>query len=166
MAQTHGTELPQCPAQHSRAQLSWEELQDRRNWAPAPGTRIPGEGWCWGAWGSSRPGQVSLLQDSTSWGAAASSWCWHWVAPARTWHRAGCPGHIPLGTAPEQPGVWGRQWRTFPGESAVPVESDPGACQVPELPCTAEQYLPQRFPSVTRLCHLSVTELVKANPIL
>lgn len=34
----------------------------------------------------------------------------------------------------------------FPGERAVP-----GACQLPELHCTAEQYPPQRIPSVTKL---------------
>lgn len=155
----HSTAGLSCPGRNSR--MAGTGLQPQ-----AHGFQVRGGAGVPGAAAGPEAGPGVSLQDSRGWGAAASSQCWHWVAPARTWHRAGCPGHIPLGTAPEQPGVWGRQWRTFPGESAVPVESDPGACQVPALPCTAEQYLPQSFPSVTRLCHLSVTELVKANPIL
>lgn len=53
----------------------------------------------------------------------------------------------------EQPRVCWRQWRTFPGECALPVQADPGACQASELPCTAELYLPQKFPSLSdRTC--------------
>lgn len=141
MAQSHGMELapsrnlPQCPAEQSQAQLCWEKLQDHRNWAPAPGTRIPGEGGgagcrdSWG-WDSSRPRGCSRCVPAA--GTARAGGCSPLVvlAPARTWHRPGCPGNISLGTAPEQPRVWGGS----PGHSQGSVQFLHSLTLVPARP--------------------------------
>lgn len=114
----------------------------------------------WG-WDSSVPA-VSLQCPScrtAQAGAAAPSCCWHQPGPG-TDQAAQGTFHW------EQP-----QSRLLSAGGSG--EHSQGSVQflynlilVPELPCTAEQHLPQRFPSVTKLCHLSVTELIKGIPIL
>lgn len=130
MAQSRGMELapsrnvPQCPAEQSQAQLSREKLQDHRNWAPAPGTQIPGEGWCWG-WDSSwsRTGQAGAAAPhgaGTGWhqpGAGtdqAAQGTFHWEQPQSSIVSAGGSGDHSQG-------------------SVQLLCSDPGARQVPRI---------------------------------